>query len=429
MKDNPKKNKMLYTLECDFEYLVTLFVCDSFLALLLSNLGISDDKIGVISSLISLSFIFQLFSIILIPKIKNSKLFSCIIHGLGQLLFSTLFLLPFLDINENIKRVLVVLIILLAYFMNYIANSIIYRWGNSFVDPNKRAVFSAKKEIISLISGALIQLISGKIIDNYIDTNNLDGGFLFIAISIAIFSILDLLTLIFMNKERINEEKIENNSSNEEESFFRTIFILFKNKKFIKLVICASLYTMAIYTTTGFLGTYKINELNMSMTLVQVLAILGVLSRALFSIPLGKYADKHSFVKGFTLGLIIYVVSFIFLMFTAPTTWYFMIFYVIIYNIGCGATSGNLYNAVYSYVDNKHFSQAFALSNSIRGISGFLISIIAGKILECIQSNSNIVLGINIYGQQILAFISLIILIINIIFNKFFLEKEHVVKR
>ena len=53
-----KRSRFAYLFECGFEYFVTLLVTDSFLAYLLEKLGMSESLIGIVSSLISLAFLF-----------------------------------------------------------------------------------------------------------------------------------------------------------------------------------------------------------------------------------------------------------------------------------------------------------------------------------------------------------------------------------
>ena len=61
-----RRSRTAYIAQCAFEYLVTLLVADAFLAKLLSNLGMSDTMVGIISSFASLAFVIQLFSIFLV---------------------------------------------------------------------------------------------------------------------------------------------------------------------------------------------------------------------------------------------------------------------------------------------------------------------------------------------------------------------------
>jgi len=81
---------------------------------------------------------------------------------------------------------------------------------------------------------------------------------------------------------------------------------------------------------------------------------------------------------------------------------------------------------VYSYVDSQYITQAMAIKNCIGGLFGFGASLIGGKILEIIQSNGNMVFGVHIYGQQILAVISFAVTVVAIIYTQKVIEKQKV---
>ena len=67
-----------------------------------------------------------------------------------------------------------------------------------------------------------------------------------------------------------------------------------------------------------------------------------------------------------------------------------------------------------------------AIKNSIGGICGFLASLLGGKILDLIQKRGNNFFGIHIYGQQLLAAISLIILSMTVIYVHYVIEKQKI---
>jgi hypothetical protein len=148
-----KRSRWAYTFECAFEYFISLMVADAFLATLLTEMGLSDAVIGVISSLISVAFLFQLFAILVVQHIHNVKRVAVPVHCISQLFFLVLYLLPFFNIPAQFRTAVIVGCLLVAYFGNYLVTSVIFNWGNSYVDPNTRANFAATKEIISLISG------------------------------------------------------------------------------------------------------------------------------------------------------------------------------------------------------------------------------------------------------------------------------------
>lgn len=414
-----KRSRKAYSLECAFEYFVSLLVTDAFLASLLSSIGLSDSLIGIITSFISLAFLFQLLSVFIVRKISNTKLFSVLCHTVSQLLFTCLYLIPFLPFAYKYKEMLVIVCILFAYFGNYLVTSMIYKWGNSFVDPKKRGVFSAVKEMISLVAGMVITLAVGIIIDRFNEAGNKEGGFLFAAAAILIFNACDFICLLLIKKENApKEEKKESVPLRE----------ILKNtvgqKSFRSVILLTCLWNVARYTTTGFLGTYSISELGFTIGTVQVINIAGNFGRFILAKPFGAYSDKRSYAAGIRLALIIAAVGFGINVFAAPKTAFLYAVYTVLYCISMAGTNQNLFNITYSYVDSKYFVEASAIKNSIGGLCGFLASTLAGRLLAFVQSRGNTLFGITVYGQQILSLISFVLIIITVIFTRVVIEKQ-----
>ena len=178
MYDSPeyKRSRTAYKWECTFEYFIAILVGDAFLAKLLTDIGFSEAETGVISSLITLAFLFQLVSVFVVRKITNTKIFAILFHTTSQIFFMSLYVVPFLPFVAPFKKPLVVICILLAYFGNYMVSTVIFRWGNSYVDPKKRAGFTAGKEIISLITGMIVSFGAGYIMQRFEEAGNLTKG-------------------------------------------------------------------------------------------------------------------------------------------------------------------------------------------------------------------------------------------------------------
>ena len=77
-------------------------------------------------------------------------------------------------------------------------------------------------------------------------------------------------------------------------------------------------------------------------------------------------------------------------------------------------------------MDSEYFVQASAIKNSIGGICGFGASLAAGKLLEVIQANGNMLFGIPVHGQQVLSAISFVLLIIAVLFTRFVIGRQKV---
>ena len=415
------RSRRAYRLECAFEYFVALVVSGAFLATLLTSIGISDAVTGIISSFISLAFLFQIFSIFVVRKVSNTKRFVIIFHFLSQMFFMALYIVPFLPFTVEYKQVAVIICMLLAYFGNYFVTSMIYNWGNSHVDPRKRASYSAGKEMLSLISGMAITLLLGYVMDYFEMMDNTEGGFIFIAVSVFIFSVCDLICLLLIKNRIKPKEKAAGVPM--KTVMKKTV----GNRNFVNVIILTSLWEIGRYTTIGFMGTYQIKELAYTVGAVQVINIVANFARFAVSKPFGRYSDKTSFSRGAEIGLIIAAASFAVNMFTTPSNRVFVIIYTILFNVAAAGTSQNFFSIAYSYVDGDYFVEASAIKNSISGILGFAASIGASALLDYIQNNGNMLFGIHVYGQQVLSAISFAFVLAAILFNHFVIRKQKII--
>lgn len=418
-----RRSRGSYMAQCTIEYMISLLVTDVFLAKLLTSIGISDAISGIISSFIALAFVMQLFSIVLMKTKFSIKKMIISFDTLSIFFFMFIFLVPLMPVSQTIKQIMVVIGILVAYAGKYLILSMCFKWANEYVDPYKRAVYSAKKEMISLFVGMIFTLIIGYIIDEFEKVSNLNGAFLFIAVSILILNICNFVCLAMIKKEvpknhkecEISLKDVLNN----------TVF----NKSFKNIIILTVLWDVARYFTLGFMGVFKTNSLMMSMVLVQIINVVANIMRLLISIPFGKYSDKTSFAKGYKLALCVAATAFFVNIFTTNDRWWLVIVFTVLFNCSYAGLNQNSFNITYNYVDSKYITQAMAVKNCIGGICGFIASIVGGKVLDIIQSNGNVFLGINIYGQQIMSVVSFAITVSAILFVHFVIEKQTIKKQ
>lgn len=428
--DSPdhKRSRMAYLIECAFEYFVALLVSDAFLVKLLQDIGMDDATVGIMASLISLAFVFQLFSIFVVQRVGNVKVFAIIFHFASQFFFMGLYFIPFLPsvADSNYKHVLAVACIMIAYFGNYLVTSMIYKWGNSFVDPHHRARYCATKEMVSLISGMVVTLIIGYVMDYFEAANNLHGGFLFAACGILIFSICDFTCLMLIKNDKKPKEEIKREIVPLSEVMRNTL----GNKNFLSVLLLAVLWEVAKGVSIGFLGTYRLNphELALTVGAVQIINMAGNLVRFGLSRPFGKFSDKYSYAKGIELALVMAAVSFVVYAFTSPGNrvfvWVMVILFSVLYH-GCQAGIGqNMHSILYSYVDSKYFVQASAIKSSIGGLCHFGSALLASKFLQYVQGNGNTLFGIHIYGQQALATCSIVLTLSALAVAHFVVSKQ-----
>lgn len=412
-----KRSRAAYSAQCAFEYFMALLAGDAYLAKLLGVIGLSDEVIGIISSLITASFLFQLSSIIIVRRIKSVKRTATIFNTLSSLCFAALYLIPFLPVSGGVRTTLVIVCILAAYFLNYSVVSIIYKWGNSFVDPHKRGDYSAGKEMFSLISGMAFTMAVGAVIDRFESVGNIRGGFIFIAAAGLIVSLCNFICLLLIAPGRVE-------TSNPPLS--GVVKNTLGNKNFLTVVFMFCLWEFGKGLTIGFLGIYKTKDLMLTVGTVQAINAVGNMCRFALSKPIGRFADRHSFVKGIELALLIAAVGFAFNIFASPTAKWCIVVYTILYAVSSAGTTQNFNNIIYSYVDSDYFVQASAVKNSLGGIVGFGASLIGSRILGAVREGGNTLFGVTVYGQQVLSALTLIFTIAAILFAHFVIERQKI---
>lgn len=406
-----KTSRRAYSAQCMFEYFISLLSTDAFLAKLLKSIGLSDGTTGILSSLISFLFLFQLFSVPLSGKLKKVKKPIIALDTASQLLFASLYLVPFVSFGMKGKSVLVTGLIVAAYFTLYLNNSICYKWGNSFVSPDRRGSFSATKEMVSLFAGIIFTVTVGFITDRYEAGGNLKGAFLFLAVIMAAVCIFNFICLSLMKDVTLSESNIH-------QSIYDTAKYLLRNKNCRRSVILTVLMAFANYTTIGFMGTYKTGELGFTVGQIQLMNIAACMGRFIISKPLGRYSDRASYSKGYFLGAFLSLAAFITGIFVSPGRRWLVILFTAFYQMSFAGTSQNTYNMMYSFADDEYILSAMSVGSSIRGICGFIASLFGSRILTAVQNNGNILFGKTVYAQQVLSGISLILTVITLVFNK-----------
>ena len=196
-----KRSRTAYVIQCTTEYFISILVADVYLARLLSSIGLSDSLVGIISSFVTLSFVIQILSLFLFRGNISAKKLALILDTTSIFLFAFMYAVPFLPLDKTAKTILFMASILLAYVCKYLILNIFYKWGNSYVEPTKRARFSANKEMLSLLFGMVFTAVIGYVVDGFDNTGNSDGSFLFIAAAILILNVCNFVSIMFIKKD------------------------------------------------------------------------------------------------------------------------------------------------------------------------------------------------------------------------------------
>lgn len=404
-------SRLMYIIEADLEYLISLLITGAFLATLTSELGMSDGLTGIISAFVSLGCLFQVLSIFFHKA--NVKRFVMLLSIANQLLFVMLYIIP-IGGKSSFKTALFVACIFMAFFIYNIAHPKKIDWFMSMVPEERRGVFTANKEIISLASGVVFNFVMGALIDYYRDRGEIKTSLLLGAITIFSLCILHTITMA------LTEGKDNSKLPSSQKSKATNIFYLFKNKTVLKVSTVTLFYYVSYYSTFSFYGSYQIKELGFSLKFISVITIISLIARILVSKFWGSYADRNSFAKMLCWCFTITAIGHFAMVFTVPSNGKLLFpFYLTCTAIGMGGIGSAQINICYDYVPFAKRADSLAFSQAIGGGAGFFTTFLISPLVEHIQKNGNSFLGIPVYAQQVISLIALVIEIVAIVYIAF----------
>lgn len=406
-----KRSRLMYIIEAGLEYLISILVADMYLARLTKELGLGDNVTGILSAIISLGCLFQLVATLL--HRGKSKPIVMAFSVLNQLLFMFLYVIPLTSWEQSSKQVMFIITIVCAYFFYNIVHPKKINWLMSLVDDHKRGRFTALKEVVSLVSGVVFNFAMGALIEHFEAQGNIRGAF--ITCGVAIFGIMLLHTLTMLLTV---EKEIPPQPQPAKNPKKLRIFDTLKDKNVLKVTLVFCLWQISNACATPFYGAYKENDLGFTTVFgVAILGAIYALARSIFSFVWGKYADKYSFARMLQICFSIAGASFLVNAFCRPENGYvvYTIYYVL-YAIAMAGINSALINLCYDYVSPAKRTDALAVSLAISGVCGFLTTLAVSPIVSAVQKNGNMVLGVNIYAQQILSAIAALMTIITMLY-------------
>lgn len=410
-----KRSRLMYIIEAALEYFFTMMVAGSFLATLTKELGLTDSLTGVLSSVVSLGCLFQLFSLLIRPK--KAKKLVIILSMANQTLFTLLYVIPVVNISSTVKNVLFVMFIVVGYMIFNFAHPKKINWLMSLVDDGKRGGFTANKEIVSLISGMAFSFMMGALIDHFREVGRIKTAFILTAVVLFLIMVCHTLTMFFaVEKETPNLPR---------KNLKRTIGELVKNKNILRVSIVFILYYVSYYISIPFYGTYQINELGLSLTYVSAIVMCGSISRIFVSKFWGRYADRKSFTRMIEKCFIFLGLAELCVAFAVPQNGRIMfLLYYLFQGIAFGGISNALINLVFDYVTVEQRADSLAITQAIAGSTGFITTLLISPVVSFIQNNGNKVFGLSIYAQQFVSIIALVVSISAVFYIRFIFIKK-----
>lgn len=416
-KDSPemKRSRTLYIFQAAFEYLISLLLAGSFLATLTRELGFSDSLTGILSSVISLGCLFQLLSIAFrIPRVKKTVIVCSVVN---QLLFLLLYVLPLVKLPEQTKITLFVVLIVAAYLLYNFVHPKKIAWLMSLVEDGRRGVFTASKEIVSLLAGMAFSYLMGAVTDRFAAAGELRTAFMISAGVIGVLTICNTACLVFTVEEDVPRPAGK--------SLRRTVAEVAGNRDILRIAAVFVLYYIAHYAARPFYGSYQINELGFSLKLVSALSICGSVVRIAVSRFWGRYADRRSFAVVMEKCLMVLALSELCVIAAVPANGVVMFaLYYVFHGVAMGGINSALTNMVFDYAPQEKRSDSLAVCQAAAGTMGFLATVCVSPLVDHIQNSGHMLLGVSVYAQQAATCISLLFTVAAIAYVRLVLMKN-----
>jgi MFS family permease len=440
-KQDFKSSRIYYTTSEAAAQTIVQLVGGAFLATLMSYSGVSDANIGIITSLVSLAALSQLFLMNFFKKLKKYKLLVCA-TAFQRNLFVLLYLVPLFAISDTYKAILIVLLYFVGQIFVQIGLPASQDWIASLVPSRLRGKYFSIKDSVVVFVVSSLMLIGGVILD-FFKERNLITGFIIISIIIFVLTTINVIALSKMKEPKVSyinvdgkemhgrlakkAKEYERAEKEKEPGILSELKGAFCNRKFRKAFTIQCLFTFAFYICIPFNASYQINELSLPYTFMMLVGFIFNLYRIYITPRLGRLADKYGMAKLLRYSFIALGMNFLFLSLTSPGNKYpFFILGAFFASTAWAFVGIGLFGIQLDFFKNEKRMVWLTITSSVSGAFGFFISIVGGNILSFLQKADVHLFGIKIYAQQILNMVGFLIILFAVFYIRLFIETEKV---
>lgn len=414
-KNQLRTGRLMYIFQAALEYLISLAVTGSFLAKLTKEIGMSDSLVGILGGVAALGGVFQLLSMLV--RRSRPKKFVLVLSVLNQLLFISLYLIPGLTLGREISTGLFAIMLVSAYLLFNIAAPAKTSWLMSMVEPRSRGIFTARKEMFSLLASMIFTFGMGALFDRMEAQGRLGDSFRLMAVVMTVCMLLAALTMMVAVERPMPAAK--------RRSIRSTLRLVLGDRSMRVVFGLHMLYSFFMNAAPVFYGTYQLIELDLSLTLISGFFILNGVVRMFASPFWGRYADRTSFINMSKKCFLVLGAAFLCAALATPANGLIMFsLYYILHGIALGGASSAMFNIVFDYAPPENQTDAWAVCQSLAGLSGFVTTLVFGVVLGVIQQNGSRILGMTIYAQQLFSLISALGAFGAIAYVRFFFAKK-----
>ena len=397
-----KRSRTAHIAVSAVEALIRATMSGVFFTLLVKQMGVSDALTGILSNVIFLGCSMQVFSAAFVRRLPSLRIGTLVLHSVQHLLYSFLFLLPFLPMAGGLRVALFAGVYAVAALSANLVSPARFHWMMSMVEPEHRGIFTAHKEMIALVLTIVYNLGMGRVVDHFSAAGRPDIGLKLCAATILVLMAVDIISLL-----RSADAPAVLNSSESSVSLGAALRTNLRNPGFVKVAVMGFGWNVLCFFCNSYHNVFLLQELQCSTTFIVAAGMGANLIRLAMSVPMGRYADRNGFARLAALGFGLAAFATGILAFWRPAGGAVLyLIYQIPFSFSMAALTGTTMNILLPYVPPKDRVSAQGIYGAITGVSGFLGSVLGGALLAVIQTKGLTVFGVSVYAQQVLNLIS-----------------------
>jgi len=263
---------------------MTTLTGGTFLVALALLLGASNFQIGILAALPTFTNVFQLLSIWLVGKFNNRRLIAV---GCALLARIPLLVIGLLTLTCTASIRLLMSFLFFFYTFGSIAGPSWNSWMKDLVPEDQRGSYFARRTRLSQILNVCLSVVLALLLDyikKYYPTAELTTySILFIA-----GGIVGITGALILSK---SPEPVSTLSG---AHFFQLLRQPFANRNFSRLLIFNACWTFSLNMATPFFTVYMIKTMNLPLSYIIGLNILGLLSSIFTIRTWGSLTDRYS---------------------------------------------------------------------------------------------------------------------------------------
>lgn len=413
------RSRRAHIVIASMEALIKATMSGVFFTMLVKQLGVSDAVTGILSNVVSFGCTMQVFSTAFVSRLRSLRTGTLVMQGIKHLLFAFLYLLPFLPLSLPMRILLFVVVYSVANICGNLITPARFHWMMSFVPLDGRGIFTAYKDMVSLVITIVYNLGMGRVLDHFTAMGRPDIGLKLCALTIVILMTVDSISLLISADSPevlANVKKTPGSGA--------AMRACFANRSFVLLILMGMCWNFFDPFTRAYHNVYLLQELECSVTFIVIAGMVGNVVRLLFSVPMGRYADRFGFDRSVALGFGLAAASNLMMTFWTPANGAVLyLLYQIPFSVALAALTSGLMNIILQYVPPKDRVGAQGIYAASNGLLNFTGTLVGGAVLALIQKNGNAVLGIPVYAQQALSLISAIGMLFLVLYVRRVVEK------